>query len=460
MYIKKVHLLIFLIILLLIEIFNIICFSNIYNKNIVSDKNTITLKEIIVSESTEELANETKEAVNKNENISTTETIKSTIEDEENIEEENLEEDATVEQENISYEGTNGSNGLSLLGKYQGLTYYSQADSRWANVMYSSTGNKSQTMKSSSCGPTSAAMVVSSSKGAILPTTMANLAVDNGYRTANNGTAWSYFSFVADYFEFNEYYSTSSFNKAMNYLSQKRTDGSAKYFAIASCGTGLFTTGGHYIVLIGLNNDTIEVYDPYLYRGKFDTASRRIANVIVDGNSAYVTKSNFKKYANYRNFWIFSNDSEVSNTSSTSNTSSSSTNATASTKTMYVKVNTSLNVRKGPGTNYAKIGSKKNGDKVTVYETNGNWSRIGTNKWVCSTYLTDTQTDTIKNTVGKYKYLKSRTVLYSKSNLSGTKYYYLKNTKVKILKNVSTSVDYIYIPATGRYAYTKNNVYK
>ena len=59
-------------------------------------------------------------------------------------------------------------------------------------------------MKTSACGPTTAAMIVSSAKGAILPTTMARLSVDNGYRTANSGTAWSFYSFVADYFKFSE----------------------------------------------------------------------------------------------------------------------------------------------------------------------------------------------------------------------------------------------------------------
>ena len=111
-------------------------------------------------------------------------------------------------------------------------------------------------------------MVVSSSKGAILPTTMAQLATDNGYRTANSGTAWGYFSFVADYFNFNEYHRTSNFDKAMSYLSQKYDDGNSKYYIIASCGSGLFTSGGHYIVLVANTNGTITVYDPYLYSRK------------------------------------------------------------------------------------------------------------------------------------------------------------------------------------------------
>ena len=115
-------------------------------------KEYIATENINVSEQTEELSIQTKEAVNNDEEIATTETIESSIEEEEIVTDEGaVETDAVVEQENISYNGTNTGNGLDLLGKYQGLTYYSQADSRWANKMYSSTGDSSQTMKSSAC---------------------------------------------------------------------------------------------------------------------------------------------------------------------------------------------------------------------------------------------------------------------------------------------------------------------
>lgn len=107
--------------------------------------------EIIVTDETQTLVNETVEAIENDEDISTTEVLESTEEEEQLLEEENLELDAQVEQENIAWEGTNTGNGLSLLGEYQGLTYYNQADSRWANVMYSSIGDPSQTMKSSAC---------------------------------------------------------------------------------------------------------------------------------------------------------------------------------------------------------------------------------------------------------------------------------------------------------------------
>jgi len=132
---------------------------------------------------------------------------------------------------------------------------------------------------------------------------------------------------------------------------------------------------------------------------------------------------------------------------------------------MYVKNAPNwLNVRSGAGTNYSKVGKLYNGDKVTVYETKGNWSRIGDGKWVSSNYLSSSSpskpSNPIKNTVGQIKVLKQNCYLYANSNLTGTKYPYLKNTRVKILKNISSSVDYIQVIKTGRKAYVQNKYLK
>ena len=110
--------------------------------------------DVIITDETQALINETIEVTESGENIATIEVIESSIEEEKQITDEGaLETDGIVEQENISYDGDNSGKGLSLLGSYQGLTYYSQADSRWANVMYSSIGDRTQTMKSSACRP-------------------------------------------------------------------------------------------------------------------------------------------------------------------------------------------------------------------------------------------------------------------------------------------------------------------
>ena len=426
-------------------------------------------KEIIVSEETQQIVDETKQATENKENVSTTELIESSEQEEQNITDEGaIETDAVVEQENISYDGDFTGNGLALLGEYQGLTYYSQADSRWANMMYSSVNDMTQTMKSSACGPTAGAIVVSSSKGAILPTTLANIAVDNGYRTSSNGTAWAFFPFIADYFDFNEYHSTSNFEKMLSYLTQKDSNGNSKYFVIASCGSGLFTTGGHYIVLVADTNGTITVYDPYMYNGKFNTASRKEAGVIVDGNSVYVTEESFKIYANYKNFWIFSNDSTEKEVNITvQNPVQTVQNISYSTvvgNTYKLKSRTILYANSTmSGTYYTYLKNTK--IQVLSHVTDAiDYIYIpATNRYAycyTSAYCSNIVSTVQNSTVNQYKRLKSRTILYKNPNMKGTYYTYLPNTKVKILKNVSANVDYIYIEATRRYAYCYNNAYK
>lgn len=334
--------------------------------NVVTD----TLKEVTVTEETKELVIDTKNATKDGENISSEETIESNISEEQTVYDEGaLEKDAQVDQENISYDGDITGNGQALLGAYQGPTYYSQADSRWASIPYTSVGDSSQTMKSSACGPTSASMVVSSSKGAILPTTMANLFVDNGYRTANNGTAWSAYSFVADYFGFSEYYTTDSFSNVLNYLGRDDNhDSISDYFVIASCGSGLFTTGGHYIMLEDLNGAMMTVWDPYLYSGKFNTASRR-GKVTVSGNDVYCSVDNFENYANYKHFWIYSND----NGSGNSYVPVQPTPTTGYEPGGYEVTASSLRVRSGPSTSYRIVTKLSTGSRQGVDYTEGNW---------------------------------------------------------------------------------------
>ena len=406
----------------------------------------------IVTDETQEIVDETIEATFDGEDVSTTEVIKGSEEEELEVTDEGaLEEDAVIEQENISYDGTNTGNGLNLLDAYQGLTYYSQADSRWANLMYSSIGDSSQTMKSSACGPTSAAMIVSSSKGAILPTTMANLAVDNGYRTAGNGPAWAYFPFVADYFDFKEFYTTGNFNTAIDYLkTDKDNDGNADYYIIVSCGTGLFTTGGHYIVLVGDNDGTITVYDPYLYSGKFNTASRRNAGVIVSGNSAFVSEEAFRNYSNYKCFWIYSNDTEYKNEAKSAELN----------LTRYVATQSlNLLVRENP--NGTILNRLAKGTQVNVVELAGEWARINSpySGWVHSEYLSASPVITISNTVGNYYRLKTKSILYSNSNLTGIQYSYLAQTQIKVLENVTENIDKVQVVKTGRIAYINKSAY-
>lgn len=301
--------------------------------------------------------------------LPSTEIVEQNETDEQNLEQE-VEDESFELQGDIAYEGDRARSWNVTLGDYKGLTYYSQLDGRWKNKMYSSVGSYNQTIGSSGCGPTSAAMIVTACKGAITPDTMSDLFVKYGYRSANNGTYWSAFRAIADEFDIG-YKETSNVDTAISLLRNNN-------YVVASVGNGLFTTGGHFIVLTGIDGDTIKVYDPYLYAGKFETSTRR-GKATVDGNTVYVSVSNFKNCANAKGFFCYQHDGNVQE----NNTKPIYT----STYTRYVKVNTRLNVRAGPSLNSKVVASLKNNTAVTVYETSGNWSRIDIGQWVCSTYL-------------------------------------------------------------------------
>lgn len=193
-----------------------------------------------------------------------------------------------------------------------------------------------------------------------------------------------------------------------------------------------------------------------MYSGKFETSTRR-GKVEVKGNTVYCSIDNFKKYANYKQFFCYKYDT---NKVDTNNSTDSEVRTEAYTR--YVKVSSRLNVRSGPGTNYDKIASLQNGELVTVYETSANWSRIGENRWVCSDYLSTTayipQTVQKVNCTGQTKKIKACT-LYSNSNLSGKRYTYKANTTVTILSNINSYIDKVKVNATGRIAYINTNNY-
>ena len=306
----------------------------------------------------------------------------------------------TIEQKYLNtYESNNKSRGegRSLLESYHGLTYYSQADSRWANKLYTSTNNPNQTMKSSGCGPTAAAIVVSSSIGTILPSTMADLFVKNGFRTTNNGTAWSAFPFIANYFAFSSYQYTTSLNTAIEYLRKG-------YYVIVSCGKGLFTTNGHYIVLVGIDGNILSIYDTYMYHGKFDIPSRK-GKVTISGNTIYCTIDNFKKYSNYRAFWCFSNNKGQENESNSNNNINSniSTNKKYLSGTYQVATKSlPLRIRKGPGTKYKITGRLNKGSRVNINYTNGSWGHLSNKKgWIYLGYCK--KVNTVNYSSGNYK---------------------------------------------------------
>lgn len=398
----------------------------------------------------DDLANDSANTVNDEiiSNKSSTEIPILTEEDEQTVEVQETEAEGFEEQGIIAYNGAEKTPNVQL-GEYSGLTYYSQIDNRWKNKMYSSVGNTAQTIGTSGCGPAAAAMVVSSIKGNITPDQMADLYMKYGYRSANQGTYWSAFKWTADVFDigYSEYY--------------KLDDAIAKlkdnHYIIASCNQGLFTYGGHFVVLVGLEGNYIKIYDSYLYNGKYDVASRR-GKAIVKGNTTYVSIQNFRQYANYKKFFCFKNDrTNVNENNNTSNNA----NVVISKANYQVKIiaNGGLNIRAGASTSYPRVGGYAKGTIVTILAESNGFGKTDMG-WISLNYTsTNIGNSSVVGTSGQTKKLARASILYSNSNLTGYRYNYKENTTVTVLENVATNVDKVRVNVTGRVAYINTNNY-
>lgn len=203
-------------------------------------------------------------------------------------------------------------------------------------------------------------------------------------------------------------------------------------------------------MIVGIDGNTLKIYDPYLYAGKFETSTRR-GKASVNGNTVYVTVDNFRNYANYQKFFAYKHDGNV--------TVNNTQTVTTANYTRYVTAKIGLNIRRSP--NGSIIGSYRYGTAVTVLETSGGWSRTNLG-WISSNYLggyTNTTSTQAQNTAGMTKKLSRASVLYSNSNLTGIRYNYKANTTVTVLQNVSSTVDKVRVNATGRVAYINNSNY-
>lgn len=165
---------------------------------------------------------------------------------------------------------------------------YLQTDPRWKNEPYRVKG-ESSTIGSAGCGPTAAAMLISTITGkTFTPKDACVWAMAHGYKALNNGTYYSYFApqFAAHGIKcwqlnwVNAYRNAkaTSFDETVKYLKQG-------YYAIALMKKGTWTSGGHFVVLWWAD-DKVRINDPA------STMDNR-----VNGNLA-----TFKNEAAY--FWI------------------------------------------------------------------------------------------------------------------------------------------------------------
>ena len=155
--------------------------------------------------------------------------------------------------------GTYPANGMKI-------PHYLQTD--YSNVPYGSSN-----IAACGCGPTSFAMVASYLTGTTITPADAVAWCGNSYYVWGAGTSWSYFEAAAKHFGCGAVRESYDANEVLKALSEGHP-------VISSQSAGLFTRGGHFIVLRGVENgNKVLVNDPndseaknYINRS-FDMAS-------------------------------------------------------------------------------------------------------------------------------------------------------------------------------------------
>lgn len=126
----------------------------------------------------------------------------------------------------------------------------------YLQTQYSNIPYGSGSIASSGCGPTSFAMIASYLTGSTITPVDAVAWCGNSYYVPNAGTSWSYFQAASNHFGCGPVTTTTDPNAVLQALSQGCP-------VISSQGPGLFTSGGHFIVLRGVTaGGKVLVNDP------------------------------------------------------------------------------------------------------------------------------------------------------------------------------------------------------
>lgn len=184
---------------------------------------------------------------------------------------------------------------------------YLQTDARWKSLPYRVKGETS-TIGGSGCGPTSAAMLIETLTGkTYTPVDACNWSVSHGYKALNQGTYYSYFvpQFKVFDIECKQLLASSIHNKPDHAIHKQVQDylNNGDYI-IALMGPGLWTSGGHFIVVWGWDNkvrinDSASTKDARL-NGDPALFKAQVKNYWLIKGDGYMTPE--KRYEEFKSF--------------------------------------------------------------------------------------------------------------------------------------------------------------
>lgn len=145
-----------------------------------------------------------------------------------------------------------------------------QFDTRWGYLPYGSGGN----VGSSGCGPTCLSMAVFYLTGnrECTPGAIAQYSLENGYYVDGIGTQWSLMTEYPKLYGLNSFQLYWSENNIKTELDKGRV-------LICSARFGNFTSGGHFVVIYGYDENGFKINDPKcVYRSGLSWTYEQIKN--------------------------------------------------------------------------------------------------------------------------------------------------------------------------------------
>lgn len=142
---------------------------------------------------------------------------------------------------------------------------YLQTDPKWGSLDYSAPGEKT-TIAASGCGPTAMAMVLATwADQSVTPKTECAWALAHGYKAPRQGTYYGYFEPAGARYglRVTRLNYTSIYGKSTSsYHAQVKDALDRGELVIACMGKGNWTSSGHYVLVWGIQGDTIYINDP------------------------------------------------------------------------------------------------------------------------------------------------------------------------------------------------------
>ena len=253
--------------------------------------------------------------------------------------------------------------------------FYKQIDSRYSKVRGAGT-----TLGASGCGPTACANVISKTTNAsVTPKTTFLWACKNGYMTSNQGLYWAGIAAMLKHWGV-KCEQTTDQSKVKNALSKG-------YWAIAIMGKGLWTRGGHFILLYNYSDGYVDVSDSASYskeraHAKFSTYAAQNYNhtnwMIIDPTQYKLAKAQLAK---------------------------ADKKAVGKTATLYVSESKGASVRKSPSADSKLIGTAKFNKGFKLKYAGEHWYKITSIGKFKGYYIKSTQLSKYKQQKIKYKFM-------------------------------------------------------